>query len=101
MAHERRDEPAIRLRDAAVEKGPDMIAADRPWVDQPHVEIEPLRRQRERREPARERSDERRGGLECDSTGSSRWSPYHKRKHTSISTMLNSEHHHYSLPPIM
>src|SRR3546814_3172109 len=31
-----------------------MIAADRPWFDQPHVEVGPLRRERERREPAGE-----------------------------------------------
>src|SRR3546814_11971636 len=101
MAHERRGEPAIRLRDVAVEKGPDMIAADRPWFDQPHVEIGPLRRQRERREPAGEpaaddrdvafidplprhvyalatrasRSEERRVGEECVSPCRSRWPP--------------------------
>src|SRR3546814_9595976 len=34
MAHERCDEPAILLRDVAVDKGPDMIAADRPRLDQ-------------------------------------------------------------------
>ncbi len=31
-----------------------MVAADGPGLDQPHVEIGPLRRQRQRREPTRE-----------------------------------------------
>src|SRR3546814_17884494 len=67
MAHERRDEPAIRLRDVAVEKGPDMIAADRPWFDKPNVEIGPLSRQRERREPAGEPAADDRDGAFIDS----------------------------------
>ncbi len=54
MAHERRDEPAILLCDVAVEKGPDVIAADRSRFDQPHVEVGPLRRERERRKAAGE-----------------------------------------------
>src|SRR3546814_20338061 len=44
----------------------------------------------------RQRSEERRVGKECVSTGSSRWSPYHEKTHTAASnsnqeqTIMNS-----------
>src|SRR3546814_2417038 len=52
MADERRHQPAVALRDVAVEERPDMVAANRPGLDQPHVEVGPLRRERKRRQPA-------------------------------------------------
>src|SRR3546814_19392591 len=52
VADERRDQPAVAPRNVAVAEGPDVIAPDVAGFDQPHAELRPLRRTRERREPA-------------------------------------------------
>ena len=70
MPHERRHQPAMLFGNVAIEEGPDMIAAYRPRLDQPYIEIGTLRRQRQRRQAASEpASDDRNIAFICGSPG--------------------------------